>query len=152
MMQKRNPQLFLLAVTTVTVGLGFASAQKTNRPWMDFRLSPEERSELVLKELTLDEKLALVHGNGMAGESQWQMPLTGHTNGGAGYTEGVERLGIPPLIIPDAGYGVRASGANELLHTFDESEDSWKLAGGDYGVLVGSSSENTPLRASLLIN
>jgi beta-glucosidase len=44
---------------------------------------------MVLKQMTLDEKLALLHGNGMAHASQWQMPKTYLTNGGAGYTEGV---------------------------------------------------------------
>ena len=120
-MQRCNSQLPLLIVTAailgVGIGVGIAPAQETNRPWMDSHLSPGERSELVLKQLTLDEKLALVHGNGMAGESQWKMPLTPLTNGGAGYTQGVERLGIPPLIISDAGYGVRASGANGRYST-----------------------------------
>ena len=116
-MQKRTSQLPLLTFTAVIIGVGIAPAQDTNRPWMDSQLSPEQRSELVLKQLTLDEKLALVHGNGMAGEPQWQMPLTHLTNGGAGYTQGVERLGIPPLIISDAGYGVRASGANGRYST-----------------------------------
>jgi beta-glucosidase len=84
-MQKRTSQLPLLTFTAVIIGVGIASAQDTNRPWMDSQLSPEQRSELVLKQLALDEKLALVHGNGMAGEPQWQMPLTHLTNGGAGY-------------------------------------------------------------------
>jgi beta-glucosidase len=97
-MQKYNSQLPLLIVTAAIIGVGTASAQETNRPWMDSPLSLGERSELVLKQLTLDERLALVHGKGMAGESQWRMPLTPLTNGGAGYTQGVERLGIPPLI------------------------------------------------------
>jgi beta-glucosidase len=116
-MQKCNSQLPHLIVTAAILGVGIAPAQETNRPWMDSHLSPEDRSELVLKQLTLDEKLALVHGNGMSGESQWQMPLTRFTNGGAGYTQGVERLGIPPLVISDAGYGVRASGANGRYST-----------------------------------
>ena len=116
-MHRCNSQLPLLIITAAILGVGSASAQETNRPWMDSQLSPGERSELVLKQLTLDEKLALVHGNGMAGESQWRMPLTPLTNGGAGYTQGVERLGIPPLIISDAGYGVRASGANGRYST-----------------------------------
>ncbi|WP_183791157.1 glycoside hydrolase family 3 C-terminal domain-containing protein [Tunturiibacter gelidoferens] len=116
-MQKCNSQLPLLIVTAAIIGVGIAPAQQTNRPWMDSHLSPGDRSELVLKQLTLDEKLALVHGNGMSGESQWRMPLTPLTNGGAGYTQGVERLGIPPLIISDAGYGVRASGANGRYST-----------------------------------
>jgi beta-glucosidase len=84
---------------------------------MNTTLSPEDRAELVLKQLTLNEKLALVHGNGMAHESQWTMPLTHLANGGAGYVEGIDRLGIPPLVISDAGYGVRSSGANGRYST-----------------------------------
>ena len=64
---------------------------------MNSSLSPEERAELVLKQMTLDEKIALLHGNGMAHAPQWQMPLTYLSNGGAGYVEGVKRLGIPPI-------------------------------------------------------
>jgi len=116
-MQRCKSQFPLLVVIAAIIGLGIASAQETSRPWMDSHLSPGERSELVLKQLTLDEKLALVHGNGMSGEPQWRMPLTTLTNGGAGYTQGVERLGIPPLIISDAGYGVRASGASGRYST-----------------------------------
>ena len=48
---------------------------------------------------------------------RWTMPLTEMTNGGAGYIEGVKRLGIPPLVISDAGYGVRDSGANGRYST-----------------------------------
>jgi hypothetical protein len=60
--------------------------------------------------MTIDEKLALLHGNGMANNPIWTMPLTHLTNGGAGYVEGVKRLGIPPLVISDAAYGIRDSG------------------------------------------
>ncbi|HMH11957.1 MAG TPA: glycoside hydrolase family 3 C-terminal domain-containing protein [Edaphobacter sp.] len=94
-----------------------AAAQSNDRPWMNPSLSAEERADLALKQLTLDEKLALLHGNGMAHASQWQMPLSNLTNGGAGYVEGVSRLGIPPLVISDAGYGVRDSGANGRYST-----------------------------------
>jgi beta-glucosidase len=94
-----------------------AAAQNNDRPWMNSSLSPEERADLVLKQFTLDEKLALLHGNGMAHAEQWQMPLSNLTNGGAGYVEGVNRLGIPPLVISDAGYGVRDSGANGRYST-----------------------------------
>src|SRR3984885_1049545 len=142
MMQKRNPQLPFLVVALAILGLGIASAQDTNRPWMNSKLTPEERSELVLKQLTLDEKLALVHGNGMAGEPQWQMPLSHLTNGGAGYTEGVERLGILPLIISDAAYGVRASGANGRYSTAMPSNlgaaSSWDLESAcQFGEVIG---------------
>ena len=34
-------------------------------PWMNTSLSPDERADMVLKEMTLDEKIALLHGKGM---------------------------------------------------------------------------------------
>ncbi len=119
----------------------FSIAQPA-RPWMDASLPPETRAEMVLKQMTLDEKLSLLHGNGMAHASQWQMPLTHLSNGGAGYTEGVERLGIPPLFISDAGYGVRDSGANGRYSTALPSSlgatSSWDpQAACKYGALIG---------------
>jgi beta-glucosidase len=134
-MQIRKPdfQFFLipLAVFLLFTGTRCLLAQETGRPWMNTTLSPEDRAELVLKQLTLDEKLALVHGNGMAHESQWTMPLTHLADGGAGYVEGIDRLGIPPLVISDAGYGVRSSGANGRYSTAMPSNlgaaSSWDL-------------------------
>ena len=109
--------IFLIAAFETISGASSVVAQDLDRPWMNLRLSPEERAELVLKQLTLDEKLALVHGNGMAHAPKWQMPLTQFANGGAGYVEGVKRLGIPPIVISDAAYGVRDSGANGRYST-----------------------------------
>ncbi len=109
--------LTVLAGLALVSAASIAAAQNNDRPWMNPSLSPEERADLVLKQLTLDEKLALLHGNGMAHAPQWQMPLSNLTNGGAGYVEGVNRLGIPPLVISDAGYGVRDSGANGRYST-----------------------------------
>jgi beta-glucosidase len=104
--------LSLLAVIGITSATSILVAQDPDRPWVNPKLSPEERAELVLKQMTLDEKLALLHGNGMANNPTWTMPLTHLTNGGAGYVEGVKRLGIPPLVISDAAYGIRDSGVN----------------------------------------
>src|ERR1700678_3140123 len=134
--------LSLLAVIGIISGASSLAAQDTDRPWMNPKLSPEDRAELVLKQLTLDEKLALLHGNGMAHAAQWQMPLTHLTNGGAGYVEGVPRLGIPPLLISDAGYGVRDSGANGRYSTAMPSSlgatSSWDAdAACDFGILIG---------------
>jgi beta-glucosidase len=112
--RKRDSRCLFMTFAAMALffGAGCLMAQEAERPWVNTKLSPEERAELVLKQLTLDEKLSLVHGNGMAHESQWTMPLTHLANGGAGYVEGIDRLGIPPLVISDAGYGVRSSGAN----------------------------------------
>jgi beta-glucosidase len=116
----KSGKLFLLAVVAI-LGLVPAArnlaAQSADRPWMNPALAPEQRAELALQQMTLDEKLALAHGNGMAHVPEWQMPLTPFSNGGAGYVEGVERLGIPGLVISDAAYGVRDSGANGRYST-----------------------------------
>ncbi len=116
---KSGPYLLLTVIVVLALisAAPIAAAQNNDRPWMNASLSPEERADLVLKQLTLDEKLALLHGNGMAHAPQWQMPLSHLSNGGAGYVEGVKRLGIPPLVISDAGYGVRDSGANGRYST-----------------------------------
>jgi len=109
--------LALISAFAITLAAAPVAAQNTSRPWMNPNLSPEERADLVLKQMTLDEKLALLHGNGMAHARNWQMPLTKFANGGAGYVQGVPRLGIPPLIISDAAYGVRDSAANGRYST-----------------------------------
>jgi beta-glucosidase len=134
--------LALIGAMGIFPGTSFLLAQETGRPWMDPNLPPEQRAELVLKQLTLDEKLALLHGNGMAHAPQWKMPLTGLTNGGAGYVEGVERLGIPPLVVSDAAYGVRDSGANGRYSTAMPSNlgaaSAWDLDSAcEYGEVIG---------------
>src|SRR3984893_9410451 len=127
----------IISATSVLV------AQDTDRPWMNSKLSPEERAELALKQMTLDEKLALLHGNGMANNPRWTMPLTHLTNGGAGYVEGVKRLGIPPLIISDAAYGIRDSGLNGRYATAMPSNlgaaSAWDPESAcAYGEVIGS--------------
>ena len=145
--------LFFAALTT-TLGPGVAVAQNpavpngaapqtSDRPWMNPQLSPEDRADLVLKQLTLDEKIALLHGNGMAHTPNWQTPLTDLANGGAGYVEGVKRLGIPGLVISDAAYGVRDSGANGRYSTALPSSlgaaSSWDTESAcAYGAVIGS--------------
>src|SRR3984885_15248873 len=120
-MQHRKLVSYILCTVIAALGTiiatSVAAAQAADGPWLNPTLSPEERADMVLKQLTLDEKLALLHGNGMAHVPQWTMPLTHLANGGAGYVEGVPRLGIPPLIISDAAYGVRDSGANGRYST-----------------------------------
>ena len=146
-----NRKLSCFSLLTIAAALGIsiaaniavqAHAQNSDRPWMNTKLSPEERADLVLKQMTVDEKIALLHGNGMAHAGNWQMPLTKLSNGGAGYVEGVERLDIPPLIISDAAYGVRDSGANKRYSTAMPSNvgaaASWDIESEcHYGEVIG---------------
>ena len=116
-------------------------SNKGGHPWMNASLSPDERADLVLKEMTLDEKIELVHGNGMPG---WGPPRpNAHLgNGGAGFVLGVARLGIPIIQMSDAAYGVRSSGENGRYSTALPSSlalaASWDAqVACEYGTLIG---------------
>ena len=135
-------QALALFATAILLGIPSVRGQVSSKPWMDKSLPPGARADLVLKQMTLDEKVELLHGNGMAGSANWQMPLTHLANGGAGYVAGVSRLGIPPIIMSDAAYGVRASGANGRYSTALPSDvalaSSWDTdLACDYGALIG---------------
>lgn len=116
-------------------------------PWahakyMDKSLSPDERADLVLKELTLDEKIDLIHGQGMPG---WGKPKPNAYlgNGGAGFVLGIDRLGIPLIQMSDAAYGVRSSAMNGRYSTALPSNvgaaASWDPeAACAYGEVIGS--------------
>jgi beta-glucosidase len=131
----------VLALLFLPILLSFANAQSNKHPWMNTRLSPDERAKMVVKEMTLDEKISLLHGTGMVGLSPMS-PLAIHSNGGAGYTVGIPRLGIPAIQMSDAAYGVRMSGENGRYSTALPScvagAASWDLQGGfEYGALIG---------------
>ena len=110
-------------------------------PWMNANLSPDERAAMVLKEMTLDEKIAMIHGVGMPTDD----PLTPEnalSNRGVGYSAGVPRLGIPGIDMSDAAYGVRSSGVNGRYSTALPANvaaaASWDTeAAYDYGALIG---------------
>jgi beta-glucosidase len=140
-----NKIVFLLLLSLLCVTALFAQqapAQTANHPWSDKSLSPDVRADMVLKELTLDEKISLIHGQGMPG---WGPPgPNAHLgNGGAGFVLGVERLGIPFIQMSDAAYGVRSSAENGRYSTALPSAtalaSSWDAEiGCEYGKLIGS--------------
>lgn len=144
-MQQFKRLCFALAVI-VTISLGAVAKfgqqdPAKDRPWMNTSLSPDERAEMVLKQLTLDEKIGLVHGEGMPG---WGKPRANAYlgNGGAGFVFGVARLGIPMIQISDAAYGVRSSADNGRYSTALPSNlasaASWDpQAACEYGALIG---------------
>jgi len=109
---------------------------------MDKSLSPDRRAELVLKEMTLDEKIGFTHGNGMRGWPGPPKPNAYLGNGGAGFVLGVPRLGIPMVQMSDAAYGVRSSAQNGRYSTALPSNlasaSSWDpQAACEYGALIG---------------
>jgi beta-glucosidase len=130
--------LSVLILITTTLALGQNSP---DRPWMNTSLSPDERADLVVKQLTLDEKISLLHGTGMKGLGPVS-PLAEKSNGGAGYVVPIPHLGIPAIQMSDAAYGVRMSADNGRYSTALPSNlgaaASWDLdAAYEYGALIG---------------
>ena len=126
---------------------GQAAADAKTQPWQDKSLSPDQRADLVLKEMTLDEKITLLHGNSMPGWPGPKSPIAYMGNGGAGFVLGVPRLGIPIIQMSDAAYGVRSSGENGRYSTALPSNlasaASWDTqAACDYGALIGRELRN----------
>ena len=135
---------FILCCTIAT-GSGFAQREsKKPFPWMNTKLSPDERAELVLKELTLNEKIILIHGQGWPESWPFRRPNPNSylSNGGDGFALGVPRLGIPPLQMDGSSCGVRFSAANGRYSTALPSTlalaASWDTKSAcEYGALVG---------------
>lgn len=133
--------LLTLAVSTFFPSNSAAQSGSKNHPWMNTSLSPDERASMVVKEMTLDEKISMLHGTGMVGLSPMS-PLAIHSNGGAGYVPATPRLGIPAIQMSDAAYGVRSSGENGRYSTALPSDiagaATWDLNGAyEYGALIG---------------
>lgn len=122
----------------------FSQQQKfpeVDRSWMNTNLSPDGRADLVMKEMTLDEKIQLLHGNGMPMFDPIT-PVNAMSNRGGGYVIGIPRLGIPALDMCDAAYGVRGSAQNGRYSTALPADvalaASWDTAAAfEYGALIG---------------
>lgn len=83
-----------------------ALGQAQTSPWADAKRSPDERASLLLGQMTLDEKVAILNG-------QFPLMMNPRPAGviqSAGYVPGVPRLGIPDLKESDASLGVANAG------------------------------------------
>ncbi len=137
-------QIWLVSAVLLSAVPNFGqsdSAKKNSFPWIDTSLSADERAAMVIQEMTLDEKITLLHGTGHPGLGPMS-PLSSGSNGGAGYVVGIPRLGIPGIQMSDAAYGVRASGQNGSYSTALPcnlaAAASWSLdAAYEYGALIG---------------
>jgi beta-glucosidase len=105
-------------------------------PWMDKTLPPDRRADLVVGQMTLDEKLLLVHGAG-GFEAAGAV-----SNGGAGVIAGIPRLGLPSIQLADSTVGVRAAAErgrySTLLPSTIAEAATWDLKlAYEYGSLIG---------------
>ncbi|MGH9587104.1 MAG: glycoside hydrolase family 3 protein, partial [Acidobacteriaceae bacterium] len=125
-------------------GLGAQEPQQPasqHHPWDNKSLSPDQRADMVQKELTLDEKIQLVHGVGW-GALRPGEPIPPGDNGSAGFVPGIARLGIPPLNEQDSAVGVRLSAVQSRYSTLLPSTlgaaSSWNPKAAElYGQVIG---------------
>jgi beta-glucosidase len=128
-----------LALAVVLFGVCRAVAQfpapppPKTYPWSDAKLSPDARAEMVIKELTLEEKISLLHG---------QRSTPSESNGGAGYSVAIARVGIPAIQMADSAYGVTRGAASGRYSTALPNNlaaaSSWDPQGAfEYGALIG---------------
>jgi beta-glucosidase len=117
-----------------------ATAQP-ERPWMNASLSPDIRADMVIRQLTLDEKIQLVHGIGW-GPLMPGRPVPPDNNGGAGEVIGIPRLGIPSLQQADSAVGIRMAAQQSryatLLPSVLAAASSWDPEAAHlYGDVIG---------------
>ncbi len=138
---------FFVSVSFVALSFSCLAQRKpavnplAGHPWADISLSPDQRADLVLKELTLAEKIQLVHGIGW-GPLREGDPVPPDNNGGAGQVLGIPRLGIPSLQQADSAVGVRMAAPGSryatLLPSVLGAAASWDpMAAHLYGDVIG---------------
>jgi beta-glucosidase len=89
----------VLGAATSASGASSSTLARTvaARPWLDVALSPAQRAQLLLRQMTLPEKVDLMTGN------QGDAPY-------AYYNAPIPRLGIPALKMADASSGIAPRG------------------------------------------
>jgi beta-glucosidase len=146
---------FFLAVASGRAQFGIPRRPAVKGSWMNRNLSPDQRADLVIKQMTLDEKIQLLHGMGWRG--LFGHPTSGpavRSVGGAGFIPGIPRLGIPDLQMSDAAVGV-ARGAQHgrystALPSTEAEAASWdpKVAYA-FGKLIGTELRDQGFNMSL---
>src|SRR5258708_32213566 len=96
-------------------------------PWMNTSLSPDERVALLLAQMTLEEKVGMVHGKSNDAYSM----------------ASIARLGIPALTMADGPAGINEGQATALPAPIGLAA-TWDLAAAQqYGELLGREAEAT---------
>jgi beta-glucosidase len=131
----------LIGLNLFFLSLSGAALADDAKPWMNTALSADQRADLLVAQLTLDEKILLVHGVGW-GPLKAGSPIPADNNGGAGQVLGIARLGIPSLQQADSAVGVRMSAPQSrystLLPSVLGAAASWDLDSAHlYGDVIG---------------
>jgi len=136
--------LLAIAVTPVSSqGRGQGANAAPAGPWMDKNMPPDQRADLVIAKMTLDQKIQLVHGgSGGFGAPGGGPAQPNRSNGGAGWIPGIPELGIPDINMADSAVGVTRGAARSRYSTLLPSSlglaATWDLSAAHlYGSVIG---------------
>ncbi|MGH9618059.1 MAG: glycoside hydrolase family 3 N-terminal domain-containing protein, partial [Acidobacteriaceae bacterium] len=153
---RRLAALSLFLMLATCGGILAQTGVAKNWPWMDTTLSPDRRADLAIQQMTLDEKIQLVHGSmAMRWESQGlKGPIPGAL-GGDGYVPGILSLGIPSLQLVGAGVGTTGQGSRKnsqatALPSALAETSTWDLAmAREFGNVIGTETREQGFNVSL---
>ncbi len=126
-------------VTAIAIGLAVSAPA----PAVAGAESPDRRAAGLVEQMTLDEKIQLVHGITVCPFPVGDFPGSERSLKGAGFIPGIPRLGIPDINYTDAGSGVtncgaRPNGQSTMLPSPLGRASSWNPAlTYDAGALIG---------------
>src|SRR5713226_10265054 len=104
-----------------------SSTSAHDRPWLNTSLSPNERAALMLAQMTLEEKVGMVHGK--SNDAYSMAPIA--------------RLGIPALTMADGPAGINEGQATALPAPIGLAA-TWDLAAAEqYGELLAREAQAT---------
>ncbi len=103
--------------------------QPAARPWCDTTKSPEQRTALVLAQMTLDEKFQLLAGDDPSGVVTG-VPATGTSNG-------IDRLGVPVMYHSDGPFGPREGKATAMPGPLAVASSFDPGLAGEVGAAIG---------------
>jgi beta-glucosidase len=126
---------FALMAVTVACGGGSGSAPLQSPPPPPATASPDARADYLLSQMTLDEKIQLVHGGA---SSNWYNQT--QPRGAASWVPGIPRLNIPDLYLADGSVGIGNSvGQATALPSSIASAASWDVNEAyKYGTVIGA--------------
>lgn len=130
-----------LAAVSLTGLVSAQTAPAAQHPWSNTSLSPDQRADMVLHEMTQAEKIQMVHGIGW-GPLREGAFVPPDNNGGAGEVLGIPRLGIPSIQQADSAVGARMAALQSryatLLPSVLGAASSWdSKAAFLYGDVIG---------------
>ena len=96
-----------LAISAAPAAAAGRCGDVAQRPWCDTDLGADARAGLLLAALTRDERISLLAGDELSGVAGAEGTHTGTSNG-------VERVGLPPVFFSDGPVGTRQGKATGM--------------------------------------